>query len=284
MKTYYSIVYTSIRPAIQEQVSVGLLLVNDKKVDFNFSSGKLNFLKNLMPADTVKFIKSYLSGIKDKINNCPNTDEPDNLFPNASGNLNCFSERYLSNIATYNNNLIVFSEPKSIDLDITDDNFKELFKKFISNDFDRENVEKRADRFSAVKGLLYPKIQSRVNVDVQIQSVNIPKMTIPRSILPERIHILGRNDNYISGQFIDFTRNEYHLRDELCRYISFVKDIDSGGKSFILGEKPEKASEKQLKFWHEIKDYNRVELVSINDTSIVEDYLIEHDVHPIYAI
>ena len=45
MKTFYSILTIPIRPSSQEQLNIGLLLVDERNLLFKFSSKKLEFIK-----------------------------------------------------------------------------------------------------------------------------------------------------------------------------------------------------------------------------------------------
>jgi hypothetical protein len=68
MKTFYSIVYATIRPDISEKLSLGLIFVSDNKVYCRFSIHKTNLLKHLLPAGPLKSIKLGLKNINSKLN------------------------------------------------------------------------------------------------------------------------------------------------------------------------------------------------------------------------
>jgi hypothetical protein len=135
MKTFYSILTVPIRPSGQEQLNIGLLLVNGSELLFKFSPKKLEFIKQLLPKTTFNLLKSYVFGLAEKLNH---DDETMRLkFSNGE------FVNYLSN---YNSNLLTFSKPTPIELGVTDQDFRTLFEKFIfpyDADVQQESVDDR---------------------------------------------------------------------------------------------------------------------------------------------
>jgi hypothetical protein len=146
MKVFYSILYVSIKPIVKEQLSIGLLLSNGTECMFHYSTDKLNLTRKLMVDDSFTMIKSYIEGFSADING-----KQQSFKVNGPDYLN-----YLSN---YNNNLISFSKPTAINVELNKLNFKTLFEKFVFN-YKEESVayQIKDTPLSFVKEELYPLI------------------------------------------------------------------------------------------------------------------------------
>lgn len=281
MKTFYSILYSPIRPIINEQISIGLILVGQKDILFRFSLSKLKILKHMLSQETTMLIKHYLDGLDKKIQELAQTRIKNDSFFQTNEDHSSFSIEYISKLSVYNNNMVIFSEPKSINIDVTQENFNYLFQKFVSEELTNEVSIHRLDRFLHLKSEFFPKVKQRVNTEVPSWMIKIPQVSIPQSIIPETIHLIGKNDRYISGQFIDFKKNEYNLRDDLSRYLNFVNELNHQSKSFVIGTEPSESHSKQFRFWKDMREYNKIQLVPSSELARIEEYLSEHDVHPL---
>ena len=107
----YSIIYAVIRPEISEQLSVGLIIVDNDKTDVRVSRNKIEALKGLFPEKEQKFISRVMGSIEK--NNSINSVDVVN---------------YLSR---YSNNLIAVSPLQSIDIEPTDKNKDWLYRNYV---------------------------------------------------------------------------------------------------------------------------------------------------------
>src|SRR5690606_21732205 len=128
MKTIYSILYVTLNTALNEKVSIGILMSDGKYDMFRHSTDKLLALKGIIEPERYNLIKGYLRSLENDINAV--TDKTI-LFENEDLKKNWVSEGYISYLSRYSNNLIQFSEPKTIDIAFNTENFKRLFEKYI---------------------------------------------------------------------------------------------------------------------------------------------------------
>lgn len=145
MAVRYSILSALIRPEIQEKVSIGLLFFDNTEVYFGFSKIKVQVCKELLSPSSYRAFKDLLENIENKI-------ESDNLDISNKSTLklyksritdNVFSPSYISYLSKYSNNIVSFSDPKEIYLELKVENFSILYKKYIDNIIERPNETKK---------------------------------------------------------------------------------------------------------------------------------------------
>jgi Protein of unknown function (DUF3037) len=120
MKSFYSILKVPTRPSSQEQLNIGLLLLDERKLLFKFSAKKLGLIKKLLPKNSFDLLKAYLFGLAEKL-----TTEDEKM------RLQFSKGEFVDYLSNYNSNLLTFSKPTPIELEATDQHFRALFEKFI---------------------------------------------------------------------------------------------------------------------------------------------------------
>ncbi|MGM0478665.1 MAG: hypothetical protein ACQERC_05530 [Bacteroidota bacterium] len=129
MKTYYSIVSIATNPKLNEKFNIGLVCVTPENTFFHFSEAKFNIVAKLLSPNGRKLGLSALKGMADQIHD---TIEHEDIFINQqSEEKHAVSEPYLSYLSRYNNNLIQYSVPVTLDLNVDYEVFKTLFRKYI---------------------------------------------------------------------------------------------------------------------------------------------------------
>jgi len=285
MKTYYSILFTPIRPAINEQVSVALLLVNENNMIFKYSSDKLSFLRKLIPTEAVNLIKQYLEGMSKEIQEFHSEHQDGSkIIKKTVSEYTNYSEKYLNYLNSFSNNLITFSKPAIINVEVNENNYQFLFEKFISDQY-KQNFEHDSLRnIEIAQEKLYPKVKERVNIDIEIDKILIPEILSPRLLLPDKINIFGRNGKYLSGQFIDFDKKVDNLKADLSFYVNFIHEINDKGTNFIIGNEPDVSSEKNHKYWQDIKGFSKIKYVSLDGVDEIEKFIFDNDVRKVSDI
>src|SRR5665213_1663211 len=109
MATYYSILSALIRPEIQEKISVGLLLIGDKDVFFEYSKNKLNSAKTLLSENAHLMLKDALKNIEVTVSAQQSANKKYELNFKKKSPL---SESYIQYLSRYNNNILGFTSPK----------------------------------------------------------------------------------------------------------------------------------------------------------------------------
>lgn len=280
MKTIYSILYITINAALDEKVSIGILMTDGETVLFRYSSEKLLAIKGLMDNDRYNFIKSYLRSIDDKLNL--------ELKQNYKGNLdfqfnskNIYSEGYINYLSNYSNNIIQFSSSKNISVDLNKENFKKLFERYIFSYPEEIVINQDLDIYKVVKSDLFPKIESRVNLNFTLTSQDFENL-----FAPIEVDFIGINGIPVAGQTIDFEKKHYFLENDVTRFVSLTKAIElegnDNGKYYIIGREPQSKSDKNHHLWEQIRDSDFLEFVDVEDVESVHQYIKNHNVRPFF--
>jgi hypothetical protein len=273
MKSFYSILQIPIRPAGQEQLNIGLLFVGDGQSYFKFSNKKLEFIKKLIPSGSHNLLRSYLFGLSEKMK--VDNEAPQSKFRNPD---------FVSYLSNYNNNLLVFSKPVAIDLEVNEKNYQTLFEKFVFSFDEDAEVTIGLTPVSLqhqLKTNLYPKIKLRVNLDKTLTTKEIPSLLVPSV----KVNFIGQNYIQVAGQGVDFEMSPEKITNSVSRLISLIKafelDTAKKGKYFIIGKEPDKSKfDEQHRNWEHIKTSGLIEFVDINETESISEYVEKHNVRP----
>ncbi len=283
MTTFYSIVYANIRPSVDERVSIALLLRDEQRIIFHHAPEKLDALRSLMPSEAFSMLKVLIKNLDEYIAN----PEPVNQHFNYKVGMEPFERRFLDRgyvtyLATYSNNLLTFSEPKAIDLSVTDEAFMALFKKYIHQDWETaRRISTRQQSIERVRKELYPKVKGRVNLDATITSDIIPDL-----VTPTKVNLAGQNEVSMVAQVIEFEKKQtYSLEADVNRLLALVRAFEASGekngKYFIVGKEPGLSFQAQRTIWQNIRRQPAFEFVPDNETDRIDEYIIEHNVQPL---
>lgn len=118
----YSIIYALIRPEISEQLSVGLIIVDNQGIEVRYSQKKLSLLQGIFSEKEYKFISKVINSLQ----------------RNQSVN----SVEAVNYLTRYSNNLISVSPLQTIDIEASEQSKNWLFRNYV---YDRtQKVGKRA--------------------------------------------------------------------------------------------------------------------------------------------
>lgn len=279
MKTFFSIIYLPLGPDFQEKISIGMVMSNGADSLIRFSNTKLNALKSLISTDKLSIVKNYLKNLAEETTE-NNKLGQFNLTLNSSNDW--ITEKYFSYLNSYSNNLVMFSEPRNVDLNINMDNFKSLFEKFVFF-FEDNNVKTKIDTiYSEARTRLYSKIESNVNLNVTVSSSDFKEL-----ITPVDVNFIGKNGIVVAGQTIDFVKRHYNLEHDLTSFVSFSKAVDYSrndrGKYFLVGKEPNKKEHpKNHRTWKHVIHSHLVEYVDISETEMIQDYIRSRNVTPFF--
>ncbi|CAA7386743.1 hypothetical protein [Chryseobacterium fistulae] len=280
MKTIYSILYIPLNATLGERLSIGILMTNGKDYYFKYSLDKLNAIKGIINTEKIHIIKSYLRALEKEVN----FEDDSVLFHKELVNLsNWVNETYLSYLSKYSNNIIQFSNPKIIDIDLNENNFRRLFEKYVYKfDIGLKEDEKNVNVLDTVKKYLYPIIEKNVNIDITLTSLNFKNL-----FAPIEINFFGVNNVPVAGQTFDFDKKHYYLENDVTRYISLAKALElegiKNGKYFVLGKEPNKMNKRSHNMWKHIRDSNFLKFIDVDEYEIVEEYIKEHNVRPYFG-
>ncbi|MBC7588530.1 MAG: hypothetical protein H7178_09230 [Chitinophagaceae bacterium] len=278
--THLSIVSISIRPEIQEKISIGLYLFDDKKVLFHYSKNKLEIIKELFNKSVYAVLKDSLKNIFSSIDSTYNSDHSSLSFLN-SVNKPFNNKAFINYLSSYNNNLVVFSNPIKIDLPLTNEVFQSLYKKYIDDNIvELHRIVKPLEDF---KKNYYPKLEHRFNVEKEVTRADIANL-----MFPVKVSLLGKNDIPVFGQTIDFERNMNHIEADFADLIFLKKAFDSTktkSKSFLIASEPSKVNyPKQHSEWKYLMKIKEFEYIDVKDAPFeIENYATSHNVKPFIA-
>ena len=280
MKTFFSIIYLPLNSNLQEKISIGLVMSNGEQSIFKVSNPKMQIIKGLISSNKFSILKNYFSNIINEID--PKVDEF-RLNIKAEISNNWLNESYFSYLNRYSNNLVIYSEPRNIDSEVSLENFKPIFKKYVF-EFDEEiNVIKSEDILSKVRTRLFTKIEDRVNLNVTLSSNDFNEL-----LTPVDVNFIGKNGVVVAGQTIDFVKRMYNLENDLTRYISFTKAVDyssaNKGKYFLVGQEPNKIQNPaNHNTWKHVKESHLVEYVYLSEIEKIQEYIISKGVSPFFS-
>lgn len=278
--SYFSILFAVINPTTSERVSLGLLFVAANKVVFNWSKQKLNIVNKLLSKEKFKLIQFALKQMGENVN--VKNRESVNILPGTLDH--AFSEQYLNYLSRYSQNSLQISSPEIIEAEYTDELFNMLFNKYIFQDPEEKQFLKdhEDEPFELVKKVLYPKIKSRVNTDIQISTDQLEKLFVP-----VELNFIGKNGNPVAGKFINFEKRLDLVHKEISDYVALTKTFDlmkQNGKYFTVANEPSREKTKNHHLWSHLRDINTMEFVGTDETDIISEYLENNNVVPYFEM
>jgi hypothetical protein len=131
MKTFYSIVYALITPETGEKIALGILLSDGENSLFRYSKLKLAIVHSMVSAEQGKFISDYLHSLN-KLSNPNNIFKADLGLEFADLGKSLISESYIAYLSVYNQNILTYSKPVLIEMEVTTEATDILFRKLIN--------------------------------------------------------------------------------------------------------------------------------------------------------
>ena len=277
MKTFYSILSVVIRPEINEKLSVGLLLVDEKQVSFYVSENKLSVIKKLVSNNIFKGIKSSIKFIEKtfmiKQNILSNPQQV--LELNIEDKSDVFNYGYIDYLSQYNNNVIVFSKPVNINFEYSIELFQKLFQKLVDETAFDIKIEKTYSSVDRFKRTFYPKAKKYFNIEQEINSIMYPKL-----IMPVKMDLMGKNEKEVFAQSIDMSKTLRSIENGIADLLLINRALPDA-KQFILSSEPDKSYEINHRIWNNIRGLNEFEYVDLSESEKITDYALKHGVIPL---
>lgn len=276
MKTFYSILYCAIRPNLDEKISIGIFMANDQQCKFQYSAEKLQVIKDLFSEEAYGTIKLHLKSLSKLSTECVND------YMHSHKGQNFFREDYFSYLSRYAQNLITYSAPNQIDLEITDIIFNKLFEKFIFHL--PEMHEPKSRPIEVVRKRLTKTIAGRVNFDFEFKKDQIPGL-----VVPARVWFIGKNDVQVTGETKDFNGVPHFIQQQINAHLFLIDKIKQtkegkNGHFFFIADEPEKSLNENHKLWKAVKNSKLLDMVPTKEIGRVEEYMEKHGVEPLFSI
>jgi len=278
MKTYYSIVSIATNSKLNEKFNIGLLCVTPEKNFFHFSEAKFNIVSKLLSSSAGKLALSVLKGMDDQINI---SQELKGVFTNQQAEaLNAVSEPYIGYLNRYNNNLVQFSTPVTIDLSVDYSVFKTLFQKYIySNEVFDAVIKPKKRSFIGIRNNFRRAASEYANTNF-----DVTKEVIKDLIVPVNVDVFGKNGAFVTGQSLDFAKSIASLQSEISSFLYLTEHTlkaDKNSKSFVLGDEPSKTEKINHQLWKNVRSANIVEFVPTDESERIIEYMRKKGVAPI---
>jgi hypothetical protein len=272
MKSHYTILSAVIRPEIQEKISIGLLLVSANGLFFMCSKNKLSIVRSLIDSSLYKYLNETIRQIDAAISS--ETAEKGSIFVGAPHSIQ-YSEGYISYMNRYSNNLINFSEPIQIDMPSDNGLFQFLYNKYV--DATAVTVRK-AKSIDLLKADFFPLITTYYNTEKDITTNDIPGL--PMSV---NVDIIGKNEVMTFAQIIDFERNLNLIQQDVAVLEFLINALSNEKpKSFMVANEPDKTVfPKSHTVWNDLRQWNKVEFVPLDEIDRIRTYAQEHNVQPL---
>ena len=118
----YSIIYAVIRPEISEQLSVGLIIVDNQGIEVRYSQKKLSLLQGVFSKKESKFISRVINSLQ------------------RNKSLN--SVDAVNYLTRYSNNLITVSPLQTIEIEASEQRKSWMFRNYVY--YSTQKVDKQA--------------------------------------------------------------------------------------------------------------------------------------------
>lgn len=276
MKTFYSIVSISTKPFFNEKIGIGLLCVNDIETYFHFSTEKFKWVGKLLNNDAKLQALNSLKTIESEVNK--HSVDIKGLYTNSTF---LFSESYINYLSRYNNNLVQFSEPTEIEIDLNQSIFEKLFQKYIfaEEKFQLLKIERKHSVIETFKNSFKPRLKQYVNTDYTVSNNVIKDL-----IAPITVDLFGKNGAFVTGQTIDFSKDKHHLTNDISSYMYLALTTemnDKEAKCYLLGEEPSKDLVHNHQIWDNARKVKNIEFLPLDESEKVIAFLKKKKVKPI---
>ncbi len=271
--TFYSIIYLKPYAGSDERLNLALFLSDGKRMLFDFSEERVQLISKLVGQTSKESIQGILRSLKESI--LTNSNELNNLI-----HAQTWSESYLSYLSRYSTNLIGVTVPKSIKIEVNQDNFIQLFHKWIST-IDKKELSKNVVIEERLSGFIHHSLEKLTNVNLKLN-----ESIIPGILFPFTISSIGKNENPFMCEFLDFDMNLQQAKNRInyTLQLNQVFSNNNMGKATIYFVANEPQNENLAhSIWNNLRDWSGVIIVSESDVKQIENFMEEHDVKPLIS-
>lgn len=280
MTTHYTILTVQIRPEIQERISIGFALFDDNQVFFKYSKHKLSVAKSLLSVGAYKLLNDAIRNIESSAINQKSKEKEFELTNFGKKNKEIISVEYLNYLSRYNTNLLTFSSPKKIDVDVNNETFILLFKKYVDDIAESKKI-KYDNIIEVFKRENIVRLKRYYNIEKQLSSDDIKGL-----IAPVKIDMVGKNEDPVYVKSVNLNREVHQIKNDLAQ-LAFLNiayaEQKVNAKAFILSAEPfESKAISQHKIWNELRKNSQFEYVDASEAERVLEYAEDHGVQPLF--
>lgn len=210
MKTFLSILHVKTNSYSNEKIALGLIAVTTTEVFYAYSNNKLSLANKCSGAVSISdFLKSILNQIQHTVN-----DSNKLLLTNQTSLLegvSVFSKSYFDYLNKYNNGVLQFSDPVTINNHFTVKEFANYFNKFVGEPLTVDKPTPKKSFFQKLKPLFEKEnLKQKADIDFHFNPVTF------KGILKEtNIPLITKNGNISTLQTIDFSTSANTITNHL---------------------------------------------------------------------
>ncbi len=272
MNTYYTIISANIRPEIGERISLGLLVVSEENIFLSISKTKLSIAKDLLPEHLYHGVKNEIIGIQETYNQFIQKDNSSlfqNDFPKP------FTESYIRYLSNYKNNVVSFSTPQKISIEINNNIFEKLYLQFIDDELFSVKIEDDTKSIEKFRQDFIPKLSNYYNLNYTVDNT-----ILKGAIIPLKFDLVGKNEVEVFAKSIDLERRKYNVEHDINAFYP-IKDLSRDSKKFIISTEPDKKYTSQHQIWKNLRSSDWLEYIDVSEAEKLQIYAEEHNVLPL---
>ncbi len=275
MKTFYSILYSVIRPETDEKISIGLIISDGNASLFNYSKQKLWAVRRFLGTDEFRFIKNYITSLNRMINESLKNKDQQNIYEIIGDKHAVINESYFNYLSTYNQNLIWFSKPIQIDIPVNNQVFDMLFQKLIDQEYFHQLIKSELQSVVEVKRSFIPNVSEYFSSEKEITNDDFNGIVIPVTI-----DLIGKNERLVFAQFIELERNINYIKNDYYD-LKQLKEVQPDSSGFLISSEPKKEKfVRQHQIWEQIRKSNHFSYLDTSEVQKIKEYAATHGVLP----
>lgn len=275
MDNHFSIISASIRPEIQEKITIGFLLVTKGQIHFYTSKNKISVAKELFSEEDFKSLKYSIKNVEEAVIE-ENSQKQKEKLQFSLFTRSIFAFEYLDYLSRYNSNILIFSKPKHLSAEGDVNSFRKLFEHFVDETaFLSEENKKETRDLEIMRQTYYPTLRTFFNVEKEVSSNEIPSL-----IMPVRIDLLGKNNIEVFAQSVELDRRTNFIENDIAN-LFFLRDALQNSKQFLISKEPSKVLVKQHQIWKNLRNRRDLEYIDVSEVEKIKEYAINHGVKPL---
>jgi len=273
MKTFYSIVYALITPETGEKISLGILLSDGENSIFRYSRLKLSIVHSMVSAEQGKFMSDYLHSLS-KLSNPKNTIKVNLGLKFAESGKSLISESYIEYLSVYNQNILTYSKPVLIEMEVSTEATDILFRKLINEK--GPDLLNPAHKLAIVRNEFVQKVKEYYSIDRELTRDEYSTL-----IMPVKIDLLGKNERPVFAKFFDFERQVNYIKNDFFD-LTQLQEALTKPKGFIVSFEPENAKYPiQHQAWEDLRSNKKTEYLDASEIDKIQEYAEVHGVVPV---
>lgn len=277
MNTYYSIISAHIRPEIGEKISLGLFVMSSNNVFLSISKTKLSITKELLPDYMYHGVKNEIKGIQGTYNkfvkNNTFIEDSGVFFQNEKPKL--FTESYINYLSNYKNNLVSFSTPQKMSIEVNNKIFNKLYMQFVDDELFAIDTNEDAKSIEKFRRDFIPQLSTYYNVNIIVDNT-----ILKDAIIPLKFDLVGKNDREVFAKSIDLERRKYNVEHDVNAFYP-IKDLSPKSKKFIISAEPDKRYVSQYQVWKNLRNTSWLEYVDVSEVEKLREYAEINGIRPL---